>query len=185
MGAPCSQRLRSGFPSRSTGVWHWPHLATPSTRYFPRATFASPLPSPPAPADFLLCPRAGLSAAEISPTVRIAAAEKIANRNARLCWSCLPKGMEIFRNTDDPSLVTGTSIQFNPGTTFCAWGGDFEPTAFPVLLLDRRVRLVRLLGDLPWGGQLRTIPPTAQRLHQRHRVGHLLHLKSIQSLLVR
>src|SRR5579864_2843201 len=37
-GAPSSQRLRSRFPELSRGVWHMPHMATPSTRYFPRAT---------------------------------------------------------------------------------------------------------------------------------------------------
>src|SRR5713226_9614775 len=37
-GAPCSHRLRSGTPALSRGLWHWPHIATPSTIYFPRAT---------------------------------------------------------------------------------------------------------------------------------------------------
>ena len=34
------------------------------------------------------------------------------------------------------------------------------------------------------GRQLRTIPSAAEGFHQRHRRGHLLHLKSIQRLLV-
>src|ERR1700722_2313886 len=37
-GPPCSQLARSGFPLLSLGVWHCPHMATPSTRYFPRTT---------------------------------------------------------------------------------------------------------------------------------------------------
>ena len=36
-----------------------------------------------------------------------------------------------------------------------------------------------------WARQLRTIPAPAQGLHQCDGGGHLLHLKSIQSLLVR
>lgn len=39
-GAPCNQLLESSSPLLSRGVWHCPHIATPSTRYLPRA--ASP-----------------------------------------------------------------------------------------------------------------------------------------------
>src|SRR5450755_2625121 len=42
-GDPCSHRLRSRFPLSSRGVWHWAHMATLSTRYFPRATSEAPL----------------------------------------------------------------------------------------------------------------------------------------------
>lgn len=37
-GAPASHRDLSEFPLLSRGVWHCPHMATPSTTYFPRAT---------------------------------------------------------------------------------------------------------------------------------------------------
>src|ERR1700722_19835209 len=53
-----------------------------------------------------------------------------------------------------------------------------------VLLFDGRLRLGGFLGYLLRGRQLRTIPSTAQGLHQCHRRGHLLYLKTIQSLLV-
>ena len=36
-GPPASGRRASGLPSASRGVWHLPHIATPSTMYFPRA----------------------------------------------------------------------------------------------------------------------------------------------------
>src|ERR1035437_885593 len=42
-GAPCSHRVRSRFPLLSRGVWHCPHIATPSTTYFPRATLGAAL----------------------------------------------------------------------------------------------------------------------------------------------
>jgi len=35
-----------------------------------------------------------------------------------------------------------------------------------------------------WSRQLRAVPPAAQGLDQRYRIGHLLHLKTIQCLLV-
>jgi hypothetical protein len=53
------------------------------------------------------------------------------------------------------------------------------------LLLYGRLRVWWLLRHLLRSRQLRTIPATAQRLNQRHRVSHLLHLKTVQGLLIR
>src|ERR1700690_1038421 len=47
--APCNHRLRSRPPLLFRGVWHSPHIATPSTRYFPRATSPPLLPVSAAP----------------------------------------------------------------------------------------------------------------------------------------
>lgn len=58
-GAPCNHLLRSRLPSPSRGVWHCPHIATPSTRYLPRAT-SPPLSEAPFAAGALrACPYAG------------------------------------------------------------------------------------------------------------------------------
>ena len=53
------------------------------------------------------------------------------------------------------------------------------------LLFDGRIRLGGFLRYLLRGRQLRTIPSATQSLHQCHRGGHLLYLKTIQSLLIR
>ena len=52
-------------------------------------------------------------------------------------------------------------------------------------MFDGRIRFWWLLRYLLRSRQLRTIPAAAESLDQRHRGGHLFHLKSIQSLLVR
>ena len=57
-GAPCNHLLRSRLPSPSRGVWHWPHIATPSTRYLPRAASPPLSEAPFAAAALRACPYA-------------------------------------------------------------------------------------------------------------------------------
>src|ERR1700723_2051975 len=60
-GEPCSQRLRSRLPLLSRGVWHSPHMATPSTRYLPRATSPPPSAVPLAAGDLRAWAYAGIA----------------------------------------------------------------------------------------------------------------------------